>query len=142
MGSLVSLGAAIACFTIFLFAVRAGDKDITRGDTMFFVLALIALATWLLAKQPVVSVIFACTADQLGFAPTVRKSWHRPHQETLIAYFTNTVRFVLAVAALQRYTFVTLLYPVSWVVSNGLFTIFLVVRRSQLGSLREAHSLK
>lgn len=134
-GAYTTLSAAVVCFIIFFFGLRQGKKNVTKSDTVFFVMSLVALALWLFAKQPVLSVILVSTIDMLGFVPTVRKSWHKPHEETLISYMTNTFRFTLAIVALSHYTIVTALYPVTWVIANGLFSIFLISRRKQLATV-------
>lgn len=132
-GAFTTLAAAIVCFIIFGFGVRQGERNITASDTVFFVLSLVALVLWLFAKQPVLSVILVSTIDMLGFVPTIRKSWHKPHEETLVSYQMNTIRFMIAILALDHYTLVTALYPVTWVIANGLFSIFLVIRRGKVG---------
>ena len=128
-GAYTTLAAAIVCFIIFGFGLRQGNKDITRSDTIFFLLSILALALWLFADQPVLSVILVSTIDMLGFIPTVRKSWHKPFEETLISYLMNTFRFCLALYALDHYTLVTVLYPMTWVIANGAFSIYLISRR-------------
>lgn len=133
-GAFTTLSAAIVCFIIFGFGLRQGEKNITSTDTIFFLLSFVALGLWLFAKQPVLSVILVSSIDMLGFVPTIRKSWHKPHEETLISYETNTLRFALALLALSHYTIVTALYPVTWVIANGLFSIFLIFRRGKVGS--------
>lgn len=133
-GAYVTLAAAIVCFFIFLLGLRIGKKDITKSDTVLLIVALFSIAIWVFAKQPVISVILISLIDMLSFIPTIRKSWNKPHTETLSSYLINTFRFSLALFALQRYTIVTYLYPLTWVVANGLFSIFLIVRRKQLNS--------
>ena len=131
-GSLVTLAAGIVCLAIFVLGLRIGEKDIAPIDTVCLCLALIALVVWVFAKQPVASVIIVSTADMLGFVPTIRKSWDKPYQETLLSYEMNTLRFALAIFALSRYTIVTSLYAITWVVANGLFSIYLIIRRRQV----------
>lgn len=133
-GAFTTLAAATVCFIIFGFGLKQGKKNITRSDTVFFMLSLSALALWLFAKQPVLSVILVSIIDMLGFIPTIRKSWHKPHEETLVSYATNTFRFGLAIIALERYTLITSLYPVTWIVANGLFSLFLISRRKQIAT--------
>lgn len=128
-GAYVTLAAATVSFVIFGFGLRQGSKNITRSDTVFFALALVALALWLVVKQPVPAVILASAIDMLGFIPTIRKSWHKPHSETLISYQTNTLRFGLALLALQHYSLITMLYPLTWITANAAFSVFLVIRR-------------
>lgn len=132
-GSYVTLAAALVCLFIFAVALKNGKRDITKTDTAFFISALVATAIWIFAKQPLISIILLSTIDMLGFVPTIRKSWNRPHTETLFSYAMNTFRFCLAIYALQTYTIVTSLYPITWVLANGGFTVLLLVRRKRVG---------
>lgn len=133
-GAFTTLAAAIVCFIIFGFGLRQGERDITTSDTIFLTLSLAALVLWLFAKQPVLSVILVSIIDILGFVPTIRKSWHKPYEETLISYEINTLRFGLALLALNHYTIVTVLYPLTWIIANGFFSIYLISRRKSLGT--------
>ena len=132
-GAFVTLAAAIVCLFIFVLGFfKRGDTKITKSDTAFLIAALIAMGIWLFADQPVLSVVLLSIIDMLGFGPTIRKSWNKPYGETLISYEINTFRFCLALLALNNYTLITTLYPATWVLANGLFSIFLIVRRRQV----------
>jgi hypothetical protein len=128
-GAFVTLAAALVCFMICGLAIRYGSRSIATIDTVFFALALIALVLWLFIDQALVAIIIVSAIDVLGFAPTMRKSWHRPYEETLVSYQLNTLRFVLALFALEQYGLVSVLYPLTLVLVNGLFSLFLIIRR-------------
>lgn len=129
-GSWVTLVAAFLSLSVFVLGLRNGDKDITKSDTLFFIVALVALVLWLFAKQPVVSIILLVTVGMLGFIPTIRKSWNKPHTETISTYVINSFRHSLSFFALTQYSIVTWLFPVAWGIANALFVIILLVRRS------------
>jgi hypothetical protein len=129
----MTLAVVVACFLIFILGMRNGKKDITKSDIIFFILALVALFLWLIIKQPIASAILASSTAILSFIPTVRKSWSKPHSETLFTYELNTFRHGFGFLSLQQYNIVTWLYPVSWLIMNGLFSIFLILRRKQIG---------
>lgn len=131
-GAYLTFAAATATLIICILGLRQGKHDITLSDTVFLILALFSLVLWLFADQPVSSTILISLIDILAFVPTIRKSWNKPHEETLFSYAMNTVRFGIGIAALERYTIVTSLYPLTWVVANGLFSLFLIVRRRQI----------
>ena len=131
VGSLVTLAAALISFGIFFLGLRYGNKQITKSDKLFFFLALLSIVIWIFAKQPVISVILVSSIDMLGFAPTIRKSWNDPFSETLFSYLLNTFRHGLSIFALANYSIITWLYPVSWSLANGLFSLMLIVRRRQ-----------
>lgn len=133
IGSFVTLTAAAMCFLVILLSLKYGtNTDITRSDKIFLFLAFVTLVIWLFAKQPLVSIILATSIDLLGFIPTIRKSWNNPYTETVSFYFLNTLRFSLAVISLSTYSLITWLYPVSWLLANGLFGLMLVTRRHQI----------
>ncbi len=133
-GSLITLAAALMCIAVIFLGYKFhSQSDITKTDTIFFILSFIALGIWVFAKQPVISVILVTTIDLLGFVPTIRKSWNKPYTETLSFYFANTLRFALGILALYQYTIITSLYPITWLMANGLFAVMLIVRRKQLG---------
>lgn len=132
VGSWMTLAVVIMMFSIFALGMFNGKKDITRIDTLFFVLSFMALFLWLVAKQPILSIIFVSMTDMLGFIPTIRKSWNKPYSETLFSYEMNTFRHGIGVLALQTYSIVTWLYPVTWTVANGLFSLMLIIRRRQV----------
>lgn len=132
VGSWITLTVTILAFFVFFLGMRSGKKDITKSDTVFFLLSFMALFLWLVARQPVISVILVSTIDMLGFIPTIRKSWNKPYSETLFLYGLNSFRHALGILALQQYSIVTWLYPVTWTVANSLFSVMLIIRRRQV----------
>ena len=128
-GAYITLTAGMLCLLLFFLGLRSGEKHITRFDTGVLILTLVAIGIWLLAKQPVISVTLATLVDLMAFIPTIRKTWCEPHTETLSLYTTNVVRYVVALVALSSFTFVNALYPVVWLLANGLFAVGLILRR-------------
>ncbi|MFZ1812578.1 MAG: hypothetical protein WAU02_03620 [Candidatus Saccharimonadales bacterium] len=124
---------AIALITIFLLALRYGEKDIKPFDWYCLAGAGASLILWAFAKDPLGSVILITLIDALGFLPTVRKAYRRPHQETLVTFVLSTIKYFLVLVALQHYSVVTVLFPLSLVIMNGLFVIMLVFRRKKVG---------
>lgn len=134
IASLVTLCAALMCIgVIFLGLKHKSISDITKIDVVFLVGALISIGVWIFAKQPVLSAILATTIDILAFVPTIRKSWQRPHTETLSMNLLTTFRFGLVLISLDAYSLLTLLYPVTWLLGNGLFALMLIYRRKIVG---------
>lgn len=131
-GSYVTGLTALISFIIFFLALNRGEKSVTRSDRVFLATALLAIVPWVLTNNPLYSVILITVIDFLGFLPTIRKSYHKPYEETLVAYVFAGLKFVLAIIALENYSVVTWLYPASLVVANLCFSIMLVIRRRQV----------
>lgn len=128
----VTAAAGLLCGGVVVLSLRNGKRDITTSDTVVAVLSLIAIAFWWFADQPVISIILVIIADGLAFIPTVRKSWHKPYSETLSLYVTNALRFFLALAAVENYTFLSTSWIAFWAIGNALFSIMLFMRRRQV----------
>ena len=120
---------ALALFAIFILSLIKGEKHIKLFDWVCLGGAALALLLWAITKQPLTSIILITVVDAFGFLPTVRKAYAKPHQETLITYEINTIKYVLVVLALQNYTLVTTLFPLAVAIMNALFVTMLIVRR-------------
>lgn len=131
-GAWVTGVTAFVCIMIFLLALSRGEKNITKSDWWCLLGAFLAIGLWLITDDPLIAVVLITVIDALGFIPTFRKSYHRPDQETAVTYVLSGVKFIVAIAALSNFSLVTVLYPLSLVLMNGLFVAMLYIRRKQL----------
>lgn len=128
----VTAAAGLLCIGVVFLSLKNGKKDITKSDKIVALLSLMAMGFWLIADQPVVSIVLVIIADALAFIPTIRKSWYKPYSETLSLYITNALRFFLTLAAVETYTFLSTSWIVFWATGNALFSIMLIIRRRQI----------
>lgn len=131
-GSWITFVVTLICIFIFFLSLKYGEKKITSLDIAFLLMALFGIFLWIVIKQPVWSIIFLVFSDVAGFGPTIRKSWNNPHEEGLFTWWLTSFRHGLSIFALQKFNILTMLYPVTWTIVNGLFSIFLVIRRKQI----------
>jgi chromate transport protein ChrA len=139
-GAWVTGFTAIVAFTVFILSLSRGEKNITRADWLCLIGAFFAMGLWAFTKTPIPSVILITIIDALGFAPTFRKAYSKPQEETLITFLLSAVKFVVAICALSNYSIVTVLYPASLVIMNGIFVVMLIIRRKQLGISKEKNT--
>ncbi len=131
-GAWVTGFTALACFSISLFGITKGRKNIVFIDWFSLLGAGIALLFWFMTKGPFISVILITLIDAIGFFPTFRKSFMKPQEETLITYALSGLKFLIALFALENVSLTTSIYPASLVLMNWLFVSMLIVRRKQL----------
>ncbi len=141
IGAWSLLAASIICLIIFILSLRIGNKNITRSDVVFLILALLSLVLWLIVKQPILSLLLLNTVEILGFAPTIRKSWNSPYSETLFLYEVCIVRHGISILALQQFNVLTVLTPALWTVVNVVITLILVVRRNKVNKISQSLNL-
>ncbi|HEY7908585.1 MAG TPA: hypothetical protein VIC60_06900, partial [Thermomicrobiales bacterium] len=77
-------------------------------------------------------VILITVIDNLGFVPTLRKSYYQPAEETVSTFALSGFKWVLGILALEHISVVTALFPAAIVVASWLFVVMLLVRRRQL----------
>ncbi|MBN8549007.1 MAG: hypothetical protein J0M12_06810 [Deltaproteobacteria bacterium] len=131
-GSWITGLTSVACFAVFVLALFRGERDVTRGDWCCLFFSLAAIPLWILTESPLWSMILITIIDTVGFIPTFRKSYYKPEQETAVTYTLSSVKFLLAIVALNNYSIVTVLYPASLVLINGAFVVMVYVRRAML----------
>ncbi len=132
VAALVTGAAALFTFTVFGFGLKYGKHNIVLIDWLFLLMALVAVVLWVATDNPTSAVILITIADMLAFIPTFRKSWRKPYEETISTYALSSLKFVLAIAALQTFNIATALYPLSLVVTNAVFVAFVMYRRRML----------
>jgi len=131
-GTWVILTSSFMCLLVFLFALKHGERHITRSDWATFMTALMALPLWYFTKDPLWSVLLVILIDMMAFYPTFRKSWHKPQQEVLQSYAVSAVKFSLGLIALEQVNLTTVIYPAYLVTANVLFIALLLWRRRVL----------
>jgi len=107
----IGVSAAITLSIAFLAYRRRADTRIVPLDWFFFSAALASLPLWYLTADPLWAVVLLTLVDVLGFGPTIRKSYHQPHSESLLFYLVFTVRNITVIGALEHYSLTTVLFP-------------------------------
>lgn len=123
---------SILCLSVAGFALFRGEKNITRVDWVFFISAIVTMFVYVLTKNAVLSVFLAAIIDILGFLPTFRKSYLKPYNESVSSFSFSFLSYLFSLGALQTYSFVTIFYPVTLVITNGVFVLFLIIRRKAI----------
>lgn len=122
-----------ACVSAYIAALSYGERHSVRVvglDWLLFSLAMLAIPGWVIASDPFWAVLFLTVADLLGFGPTLRKAFHSPYQEHLGFFALGGVRNLFVVAALEHYSWTTLLFPMAVGISCFMMAAFLAVRRA------------
>ena len=125
---------AILCLGVAVYALNNGERKITKIDWVLFIGSIIIMPIYIFTKDAALSVAIAALLDFLAFLPTFRKSCFKPYSEPALTYIFSALSFLFSLAALQKYSFVTIFYPSTIVISNGVFVLFLFLRRRALRS--------
>jgi hypothetical protein len=132
-------GAWVIGFSAFLSLMIAGlafrsqgDRTVTRTDMQFAGAALCSLPIWWVTDDAMWSVILLTGIDILGFGPTVRTAWMNPERESAAFFAVVGIRNCLVVAALDRWSVVTVTFPLAMAVVCFLVVGILLLRRRRL----------
>jgi hypothetical protein len=133
-GSWATGVTAAICTAIFVLALFYGERNITAFDWWCLLGSLAAIAIWVVTNNPLGAVVLVTIADLLAFGPTIRKSMHKPHEETLNTYVTSGIKWTVSIMALSAFSAVTLTYPLAMVLGNLGFALFLALRRRKIAA--------
>ncbi len=117
-------------------ALKWGTRDITKGDTIFLVLALAAIVPWIVTDNPLWSVILISIIDMCAIIPTLRKTYNEPSSESLQAWILAFARGIFQLSALGVYSVTTVLYPLE-VLSADTILISIILARGGLLMLKK-----
>ncbi len=113
------VAALVTIFTLLLsLKGNYGTKDITKFDKICLVLAVFSILPWLLTKSILWSVLLATFIDLIAFFPTMRKTWNAPKSESLGSMYVDAVKHALSTVAMGRYSLITLIYPLSVLITK------------------------
>lgn len=110
---------------------KNADRSITTLDWVFLVSAMTSLPFWYLTSDPFWAVLILTTVDLLGFGPTLRKAHDFPFEEALSFYWLFAIRNVIAILALEHYSWTTVLFPAATGIAS-LALVGMVTRRRQV----------
>ena len=123
ISGLITIYVAVLAFT------KRGDISISLTDWAFFLAAMTALPLWFLTSDPLWAVVILTLVDILGYGPTIRKVSKDPYSERLGFYLLMGVRNLVSIAAIERYSLTTLLFPAATAAAIGLLFAVVVRRR-------------
>lgn len=134
VGAAVAAVECVCCGGVALLSFFRGEKDITRSDWVCLILGMIAIILWLVVHQPLLSVLLVVSADLLGFIPTFRKSFSKPHEETALQFGLSAAHWITSIFALQSLAFIEWLYPAAISAMDSALVTMLLIRRKQLNT--------
>lgn len=120
---------AILCFSVFILSLFYGTKNITKFDQLCLIAALTVIVLYVFQRDPLITVILVTLIDFISFLPTMRKTWEEPGSETASTYALSALAVLLGIFALQNYTFITMLYLTSLVLTNSALVFIILLRK-------------
>lgn len=131
-GTWVTGFSAMGCLTIAVFALKKGEKNITRSDWVAFIGALMIIPVWRITEDALWAVILGTTIDAMAYYPTYRKTWHRPYEENPVTYAIDVCKWSVALIALQNHSATSIIYPLFCVCANSSMVAMILWRRSKV----------
>lgn len=125
----IGFSACITGYIAWLAFLGRSRLTVTQSDRVLFVLAALAVPSWLVTEDPLWAVIFLTLADLLGFGPTLRKTYLRPFEEHAGFFALGAMRNVLVIIALEAYSWTTILFPAAVGAACMGSSLFIMVRR-------------
>jgi len=126
--------AALFSAVVSILSLRFGEKDIRPIDWACLLGAVVGLCIWQGIDNAFGAVILLSMTNMLATAPTFRKSFIKPGEESVIIWALDVVKFSLSIVALESRTLTTALFPASIAVVNSMLVIMVLLRRRTLAA--------
>jgi hypothetical protein len=127
--AMLLLADTIATTLVVILGLRHGNREFDRMDIVCQASALVGVALWLIFNSPIIAVAASVTIDTVGaLLPTLKHTWQKPHEETMLAYALASVGAVFAIMAVTSWEATALVYPIYLVAMNGLLAAVIVLR--------------
>lgn len=123
VSGLVTIGIAILAYS------KNGDDSITKSDYLCLFTALSAIPFWYVTSNPLYAVIILTTIDLIGYLPTLRKSYHKPFEESISLFAIMVFRNLLSITALESYSLTNILFQVATMLANIVVIVLILTRR-------------
>lgn len=94
---------------------------------------VLALPVWLITSSPFWAVLILTAIDLVGFGPTVRKAYTKPHEERVWFFVLGALRNAFVIAALEHYSPTTVVFPLAVGLACLALALFIAYRRSAPG---------
>lgn len=128
---MITVQAALTTLVL-AFSIRHGVGGLTRVDGLLLSVALMGIAGWVVAGDPVVATLCIIGADLLGLTMMAPKTWRDPGSETASTYALAALSGLLAAGAVGSWEPALVLYPAYYALSNGSLALVIHVRRARL----------
>jgi len=99
-------------------------------DIAIFIGALLAIPVWRLTDNPLAASTLVTAIGLSAFAITFRKIWYAPFSENRLSYAVNALRFALAIAALDRLSLATIVFPLTSLAAHATAVVLITTRRA------------
>jgi hypothetical protein len=136
-GAWVTAITTVATLGIAGLAFIRGEKRINVFDWICFIGALLGIVLWKLTSNPFLAVLIVTAADLLAFAPTYRKGFLRPQEETITLYGVSVIKYGVSLFALSVFNLTTAFFPIAIIIANVAMVLLLWMRRAQLTILAQ-----
>jgi len=133
-GSWVLGVAALFSAMVFALALSRGERDIRSVDWACLAGVILGLLLWRGTEGPLGAVLVLTGTNLFALAPTFRKSFVRPNEESIVIWALDIVKFSISIFALESRTLTTALFPASIAISNGALVVMILLRRWKLAT--------
>ena len=127
-----TLVTGLMWLSVVILAFKHGEKNITLSDSVAFCFALICIGLYLFVEDATYSLYTVLIISGLAMYPTMRKSYHKPNEETLSNYALAWVRSAISIIATINISLLTIWLPAFVIFINTIFITMVLIRRKQL----------
>lgn len=131
------LGYFLGPFITMLLSIRYGYSRWSKLDTVCVVIASVSLLPWLIAKDPIITLLINVFIDATGAIPTIVKTYKEPETEDFTAWIIFFTANTLELFAITEWS-LSEIYPIYLFVLAG--TMVSLILLGKITKKNQAHN--
>lgn len=108
------------------------EKLHSPSNLISFWSSALAILLFVFAKTPEGAAFFATGADFIAYWPTLKKGMRQPFTDSTTSFGLNCAKFVIALFAMNSYSFATVVFPATVGVMNACVVVLLMYGRKRI----------
>ncbi|MEI6022611.1 MAG: hypothetical protein WCQ32_02100 [bacterium] len=117
---------------IALLSITYGEGGVEeKSDVICFFGGIVSIILWIVFKSPIVALVTSLFSDMFAIIPTIKKSYLRPQDENIWAWFGTGIADTTNLFAAERMSFGILVYPAYMVAVDFIVVLVLFVSKKK-----------
>lgn len=126
--AVLTSAACIETAVIVILGLHYGDRKFETFDVICEIGAILGLILWIIFNNPLIAIVATVSIDFIASLPTLRHSWQRPGEETLVCFILAAIGAIFTILALHQPHISGIIYPIYILFINVFISTILIMR--------------
>jgi len=109
---LIYVASVIGNSCVIIMAIKRGNITWNKRDVYYLLTGVLIVAVWKISGSPQIAQYSSLSLHLIGAIPTFKKTWEKPHDESILAWFVFNVANMINILAIKKWVVKIYLSPI------------------------------